>query len=55
MKSPKFSDAQKVFILRQGADDMPVVDLCRKVGISPATYFSWKKNTRACYRLTCVG
>lgn len=22
---------------------MPVADLCRKAGISPATYFNWKK------------
>ena len=43
MKSSKFSDAQKAFILKQGADGMPVADLCRKAGISPATYFSWKK------------
>ncbi|RRH69758.1 hypothetical protein EG244_17970 [Falsigemmobacter faecalis] len=43
MKSSKFSDAQKAFILKQGADGMPVADLCRKAGISPATSFSWKK------------
>ena len=45
MKSSKFSDAQKAFILKQGADGMPVADLCRKAGISPATYFSWKKKS----------
>jgi putative transposase len=22
---------------------MPVADICRKAGISPATYFNWKK------------
>lgn len=43
MKASKFSDAQKAFILKQGADDMPVADICRKAGISPATYFNWKK------------
>jgi putative transposase len=31
------SDAQKAFILKQGADGMPVVDICRKAGISPAS------------------
>jgi putative transposase len=25
------------------ADGMPVVDVCRKAGISQATYFNWKK------------
>jgi putative transposase len=43
MKSSRFSDAQKAFILKQGADGMPVADLCRKAGISQATYFNWKK------------
>ena len=43
MKALRFSDAQKAFILRQGADGMPVADICRKAGISQATYFNWKK------------
>jgi putative transposase len=29
--------------LKQGADGMPVADICRKAGISQATYFNWKK------------
>ena len=28
---------------KQGADGMPVADICRKAGISQATYFNWKK------------
>jgi putative transposase len=43
MKASRFSEAQKAFILKQGADGMPVADLCRKAGISQATYFNWKK------------
>jgi len=43
MKASKFTDAQKAFILKQGADGMPVADICRKAGISQATYFNWKK------------
>ena len=43
MKASRFSDAQKAFILKQGTDGMPVADLCRKAGISQATYFNWKK------------
>ena len=42
MKASRFSDAQKAFILKQGADGMPVADICRKTGISQATYFNWK-------------
>jgi putative transposase len=43
MKASRFSDAQKAFILKQGAGGMPVADICRKAGISQATYFNWKK------------
>jgi putative transposase len=43
MKASKFSDAQKAFILKQGEGGMPIADVCRKAGISQATYFAWKK------------
>lgn len=32
-----------VFILKQGADGVPVAEICRKGGIIQATYFNWKK------------
>jgi len=43
MKPSRLSDAQKAFILKQGSDGMPVAETCRKVGISQATYFNWKR------------
>lgn len=43
MKASKFSDAQKAFIIKQGEDGTSVAEICRKAGISQATYFSWKK------------
>ena len=43
MKASRFSDAQKAFILKQGTDGMPVANVCRKAGISQATYFNWMK------------
>jgi putative transposase len=43
MKASRFSEAQKAFILKQGADGMPAADICRKAGISQATYFNWKR------------
>ncbi len=43
MKDSKFSDAQKAFILKQGADGIPVAEICRRTGTSQATYFNWKK------------
>lgn len=29
--------------MKQGSDGIPVADICRKAGISQATYFNWKK------------
>ncbi len=43
MKASKFSDAQKAFIIKQGEEGTPVSEICRKSGISQATYFNWKK------------
>ena len=43
MKASKFTEAQKAFILQQGHDGMAVGEICRKAGISQATYFNWKK------------
>ena len=43
MRASKFTDAQKAFIIRQGEDGTTVEEVCRKVGISQATYFNWKK------------
>ncbi len=43
MKATKFTDAQKAFIIRQGEEGALVADICRKAGISQATYFNWKK------------
>jgi putative transposase len=43
MKASKFTDAQKAFIIKQGEDGTPVAEVCRKAGISQATYFNWKK------------
>jgi putative transposase len=37
MKASKFSEAQKAFILKLGNDGLPVAEICRKAGISPAT------------------
>jgi putative transposase len=43
MKASKFTDAQKAFILKQGKDGVAVAEICRKAGISQATYFNWKQ------------
>ncbi len=42
MKASKFTDAQKAFVIKQGEEGTPVAEICRKAGISQATYFNWK-------------
>ena len=54
MKASKFTDAQKAFILKQGTDGMPMADICRKAGISQATYFNWRRSTTGCCRTRCA-
>jgi hypothetical protein len=46
MKASAFPEAQKAFILKQGADGVPVAEICRRAGISQATYFNWQKEAR---------
>jgi putative transposase len=43
MRASRFTDARKAFILKQGAEGLPVAEIGRQAGISQATYFSWKK------------
>jgi len=43
MKASRFTDAQKAFIVKQGNEGTTVAEICRKAGISQATYFNWKK------------
>ena len=38
VKASQFTDAQKAFILKQGEEGVPVAEICRKAGISQATY-----------------
>ena len=43
MRASRFSDAQKAFILKQADEGMAVAEICRKAGISQATFLNWKK------------
>jgi putative transposase len=40
MKKSKFTEAQIAFILRQAEEGTPVPEVCRKAGISDATFVS---------------
>lgn len=43
MKKSKFSEAQIAFILKQAEDGTVVGEVCRKAGISEATFYNWRK------------
>ena len=43
MKKSRFSEQQIAFILKQGDEGVPVAEVCRKAGISDATFYNWRK------------
>ena len=43
MKTSRFSDQQIAFVLRQAEEGTAVAEVCRKAGISEATYYVWRK------------
>ena len=43
MKRTKLTEAQIVCALRQAENGTKVEEVCRKLGISEATFYNWKK------------
>jgi putative transposase len=43
MKRSKFTEAQIAFILRQADEGTAIGEVCRKAGISEATFYNWRK------------
>jgi putative transposase len=43
VRTSKFSEEQIAMALRQGEAGTSVAEICRKLGISQATFFRWKK------------
>ena len=43
MPASRFSEAQIAFVLRQAEDGTSVGEVCRKAGISEATFYNWRK------------
>jgi putative transposase len=43
MRRSRFSEAQIAFVLRQGEEGATTEEVCRKAGISQATFYAWKK------------
>ena len=43
MKKTRFTEEQQAFALRQAESGVPVEEITRKMGISEATFYRWKK------------
>ena len=43
MKKSRFSEAQIALVLKQAEDGTAVGEVCRKAGISEATFYNWRK------------
>lgn len=43
MKRSKFTEEQIAFALRQAESGTAVAEVCRKMGVSEATFYNWKK------------
>ena len=53
MKKSKFTEAQIVFALKQAETGTAVAEVCRKLGISEATFYNWKRSTADSARPSC--
>ena len=43
MRKSKFTEEQIAFALKQAEVGTPVEEVCRKMGISDATFYNWRK------------
>ena len=42
MRKKRYTEEQIVKILKEGETGVPIADVCRKFGVSEATFFRWK-------------
>jgi putative transposase len=46
MKASKVTEAQIAFVLKQAEGGAPIAEVCRKEGISDATFYTGARNMR---------
>ncbi|HXF09016.1 MAG TPA: transposase, partial [Candidatus Acidoferrales bacterium] len=42
MRQSKFTERQILAALKQAESGLPVNDVCRQIGVSPATFYKWR-------------
>ena len=43
MKKKRYTDEQIAYALRQAESGTPIVEVCRKLGVSEATFYNWRR------------
>jgi putative transposase len=43
MKKPRYTEQQIAQALRQAEQGTPAIEVCRRLGVSEATFYAWKK------------
>ena len=43
MKKKRYTDEQIAYALRQAEAGTPITEVCRKLGVSEATFYNWRR------------